>query len=114
MAFKIATNPTYTAQVKVDIPSDNGKTVPKAFGAVFKRLSQSELDGVSDRLAAKELTDSGLIDEVMVGWSDVQDEDGTVLEFNDKNLAALLDVFPVRPTLVKTFFASIAGAKTKN
>lgn len=112
--FKIATNPTYTAQVKVDLPSDNGKTVQKVFSATFKRLSQSELDNVTDRLSAKELTDSGLIGEVLVGWSDVQDENGTTLEFNDANLAALLDVFPVRPTIVKTFFASIAGAKVKN
>jgi len=112
--FKIATNPTYTAQVKVDLPADNGKTVQKVFSATFKRLSQSELDSVTDRLSAKELTDSGLINEVMVGWGDVQDENGNQLEFNDTNLAALLDVFPVRPTIVKTFLATLAGAKAKN
>ena len=114
MSFKIASNPTYKAQVKVELPSDNGKTVSKMFQAIFKRMSQSELDNISERLSAKELTDAALIDEVMVGWEDVQDEDGNVLEFNDKNLATLLDVFPVRPTIVKTFFATINTAKTKN
>jgi hypothetical protein len=112
--FKIATNPTYAAQVKVDMPGDNGKTVQKVFSATFKRLSQSDLDNLVERLNSKDLSDSALIDEVMVGWGDVQDESGTPLEFNDTNLAALLDVYPVRPTIVKTFFASIAGAKAKN
>lgn len=112
--FKISTNPTYTTPVKVDVPGDNGKTEQKAFTAIFKRLSQEELDDVTDRLGAKTLTDKGLIDEVLVGWKDVQDENSTPLEFNETNLAALLNVFPTRPTIVKTFFASISGAKAKN
>jgi hypothetical protein len=112
--FKIATNPTYTTVVKVDMLADKGKTVQNVFSAIFKRLSQSELDNVMERLGSKELSDSGLIEEIMVGWDGVTDESGEPLEFNDTNLAALLDVFPVRPTLVKTFFTSIAGAKAKN
>jgi hypothetical protein len=50
----------------------------------------------------------------LVGWKDVQDENGTLLEFNEANLAAVLNVFPTRMTIVKTFFASISGAKAKN
>jgi hypothetical protein len=112
--FKIATNPSYTAQVRVDVPTDNGKSVQKVFSATFKRLSQAELDNLSDRVSAKELNDSTLIDEVMVGWDGVADENGTPLEFNDQNLAALLNVFPVRPTLIRTFYNSLNTAKTKN
>ena len=112
--FKIAANPTYTTKVRVNMPGDNGKTVQKVFSATFKRLSQSELDNVKERLDSKDLTDGALIDEVMVGWGDVADENGTALEFNEQNLAALLDVFPVRPTIVKTFFDTLHAAKAKN
>lgn len=112
--FKIAVNPTYTAPVKVDIPTDNGKTIPRVFEATFKRLTQTELDNIAERLQAKELTDDQLINEVMVGWGGVADEDGKPLEFNPANLATLLDVYPVRPTIVSTFYATINGARRKN
>jgi len=112
--FKIAANPTYKTKVTVDILGDNGKTTPTVFTAIFKRQSQSELDNMTDRLNAKELLDRDLISEVMVGWGDVADAAGTPLEFNDENLDALLDVHPVRPTIVKAYFASLNGAKAKN
>jgi hypothetical protein len=112
--FKIATTPTYKAKVAVDIPGDNGKVTTKVFSATFKRLQQSDLDDMMARLRSKDLDDRSLIGEVMVGWDDVADEDGNVLEFNEENLDALLEVFPVRPTIVKTFFNSTSAAKVKN
>jgi len=125
--FKLAVNPTYTATVKVAIPSDGGKTIQREFQAEFKRLTQSELDEINDRLLGfkskegeedyeevERLTDDELVRMVMVGWAGVQDESGADLEFNEANLSALLDVFPVRPSIVKTFFATIGGAKVKN
>lgn len=112
--FKIAVNPTYTASVKVDIPSDDGKTIQRMFKAKFKRLPQSELDALTDRLKEKEMDDDAVVRAVMVGWEGVADQDGNALEFNEENLAALLEVFPTRPSIVRTFFATINGSKTKN
>ncbi|WP_136414830.1 phage tail assembly chaperone [Herbaspirillum sp. ST 5-3] len=112
--FKIAVNPTYTAEVKVDVPTDNGKTVQRVFEAKFKRPTQTELDSIYKRIKDSELSDAGLIDEVMVGWSAVADEEGTALEFNPANLAALLEIHPTRPTIVQTFFSTVHGAKRKN
>lgn len=113
--FKIAATPTYKSKVTVDFPGDNGKTVSKVFTAIFKRLSQSELDSLSERVNAGELKDNDVIREVMVGWGDdVGDESGAPLEFNEQNLVALLDLHPVRPTIVKAYYATINGAKAKN
>lgn len=115
--FQLSTNPatqTYLSTVRVEMPGDNGKKKTNEFNARFKRLSQSELDDLSKRLQEGEVNDAGVINEVMVGWDGVKDESGNDVEFNADNLAALLDVHPVRPTLVKAFFVSVYGAATKN
>jgi hypothetical protein len=112
--FKVAVSETYITPVAVDIVGDNNKSKTHVFKARFKRLKQSELESLSERLAAKELTDSALIDEVMVGWQDVADAEGNPLEFNPDNLEALLEIYPTRPTIVRTFFDSHNGAKRKN
>lgn len=112
--FKIAATPTYTAEVKVDVPTDNGKTVQRVFQAKFKRPTQSELDNIYKRINDKELTDHALIDEVMVGWDGVADEEGNALEFSPENLVALLEIHPTRPTIVQRFFDTVHGSQRKN
>lgn len=113
--FKLAQNPTYTAPINVDLPIDGGKVKKLVFTAVFKRQSTSEVASIYERLEAGELNDAKLIDEVMVGWGDdVQDENGDPLEYNDKNKEKLIDIYPVRPSIVRGFFVSINGAKAKN
>lgn len=112
--FKIAQNPSYTAIVNVELPGNHGKAKTVQFTAQFKRLSQTAIESVTQRLNDGELDDAKLIDEVLLGWDGVQDDDGTALEFNDDNLAKLLDIFPTRPSIVKAFFASLKGAKEKN
>jgi hypothetical protein len=109
-----AKNQTYTADVRVEKPGDKGKAKVQVFVARFKRVTQDELDDIHVRLQDGGLKDAALIREVMVGWEKVLGEDGRELEFNDDNLTLVLDDFPVRPTVVKTFFATINSAVTKN
>jgi hypothetical protein len=112
--FKIAQKPSYTALVNVELPGNQGKGKTVQFTAEFKRLSQTAIESVHERANAGELSDSQLLDEVLLGWDGVQDEDGNALEFNDDNLATVLDIFPTRPSIVRAFFASLKGAKEKN
>lgn len=113
--FQIAAkNQTYTADVRVEMPGDKGKAKVQVFVARFKRVTQDELDDIHVRLQEGGLKDAALIREVMVGWEKVADEDGREMEFNDDNLTRVLDVFPVRPTVVQTFFATINAAVRKN
>lgn len=106
--------PTYMHPISVEMPGDNGKPKIQLFKAQFKRLTQSELESLTERLKDGALTDSAMIDEVMVGWDGVTDEKNVPVEFNEVNLAALLEIYPTRPTIVRSFFASIKGAKTGN
>jgi hypothetical protein len=112
--FKIAQKPSYSVLVNVELPGDKGKSKTVQFTALFKRLSQTEIESIHERANEGELKDTELIDEVLIGWDGVQDSDGNALDFNDDNLATLLDIFPVRPTIVKAFFTSLKGAKEKN
>lgn len=112
--FKIAATPTYSATVKVDFILEDGKTETRSFKAKFKRLEQSELDTISEGAREGSMTDSEIVDRVLVGWDGVADEHGNPLEFNPENLKALLNLHPTRPSIVRTFYATIGGSKAKN
>lgn len=112
--FKIATKPTFSATVHVNFPADKGKVNTRAFTAIFKRFSQTQLEDLDERLKSKELDDRAFVHEVMVGWEGVADEQGTVLDFNEENLDALLEMHPTQPTIIRTFYATVGGGKVKN
>ena len=112
--FKLSTTPTYFATVSVEFPDGDGKTKRATFDAEFRRLSQSELESFQQRVSDGILTDSGFAAEVLVGWRGVKDEDDSDLPFSEANRERLLDIYPVRPSVIKAFYESIAGAKAKN
>ncbi|AKU21874.1 hypothetical protein [Massilia sp. NR 4-1] len=113
--IKLSQNPTYTVLVTAEIPGDAGKSIKSSFHIRFKRQSQEEIESIHRRVQASELNDDSLLREVVDGWGkDVQDEHGQELEFNDANLSALLNIYPVRGTTVKAFFDSLKTASQKN
>lgn len=113
--ISIAQNPSYTLPVTANLPSDDGKTTPVKFTLKVKRLTQQEIESVHERIKDGTLNDEKLCKEVIVGWgADVQDENKEPLLFNDDNLQELLSIYPVRPTVVNAFFASLDKAKAKN
>lgn len=118
--IKIAQNPTFTSTVNVEIAGDNGKKIKTSFDIIYKRKGTSEIEDIHRRFALEDgdenqLTDSKLIPEIVAGWgNNVHDEDGNPLPFTEENLAALVDIYPVRPAIVRVFFESLSGAKAKN
>lgn len=126
--IKITPTPTYSTPIVVEMPGDNGKIDKVTFTAIFRRLNIAEIETIHKRLASKvdgtegvddqklqELNDDELVRDVMVGWGkDVLGDDGQPLDFNDANFTALLNIFPVRPTIVRRFFETIANARAKN
>lgn len=125
MAFKIAASPTYKVDVVVHFPGEDGKLRKQSFVAVFKRLTQGEIETLRDRIAARNngallatepqpISDRELLDEVLVGWEGVQDEDGNELLFNEANKDALLALHPTQPRLVAAYLKSLTDAREKN
>lgn len=119
--FSIAVNEQYPTPVEVDIPNGNGKSTTHKFTVYFKRLSQDELDEIHRRLNSSKLLDGEellkddeLMQQVLAGWEGVTDKVGAPLEFNDDTMKTVLNIYPMRPTLVNAFFASIKTSKRKN
>lgn len=108
MAFKLAQNPSYTTPVQVFTPNDKGGFDSSTFKAIFKRCDMTELEALQE----KEQID--VQRAVLVGFSDLLDEDDKELEFNETNVKALLAIPQARAALAKAFWASIFKAETKN
>lgn len=121
---------TFTVPVHVMMLNGDGKKKKVIFKAKFRLLPREELDELNQKIAisnramkaAKEagepwdanspdrFTDADVIDQVMIGWEDVADENNAPIPFGPEALEALLDIHPVRPTIVTTFFNTVYGA----
>lgn len=118
--FKIDLSPSYTYPVTIELVSGNGKLDKFTFTAEFKRLSQDEIDKMSEELTASSnadapLTDSDIIDKVLAGWRDIADAHGKPLAFDSpSDKAVVFSVFGVRKALIQAYFESISGEKRKN
>jgi hypothetical protein len=108
MAFKIALNPSYTVTVKVELPNDRDGFDKSEFKAKFKRCTVAELDDLREKPMDEALK------SVLVGYSNLLDEDNKEVEFNDDNLNALLAIPQARIALNEAFWLSIFKAKEKN
>jgi hypothetical protein len=113
--FKIDENPTYKWPVNVYVPRDGGKFVKATFTAEFKALPQDQIDAVLQSIRDGD-PDANFAGECLVGWSGVQDSDGTDLPYSDEAKTKLLNMSYVRNAVVTDFFESISGgaARRKN
>ena len=127
MSYKLATTPRFSAEVKAEIPGDNGAATKVKFHVFYKRPTTGEFDELVERINAHKRgvpsTDTGLtamsdqdvVDELLVGFGeDLFDDNGNPLEFTRDNVLQLCAVFPMRPALVQGFFDGFLKAKAKN
>ena len=82
MAFVRKKTKVYPWPVEIKTPSETkiGEFETTSFTGKFIRLSRSELDSFESASEYEALK------KVLVGWIDVNEEDGTPLEFSDKVL----------------------------
>lgn len=126
MAFVLKQPDTYNWPVTFDIPVDGGRFAKQTFDAEFKRPKQSRIieiqESVMRRLRAIQrdedtdgmITDQEIADEILVGWSGVEDGEGGEVPFSEKAKQQVLDVPAVTAAVVEAFFDSLKGAKRKN
>lgn len=108
MAFKIAQKNSYKVAVKVQTPNDKNGFDTSEFTAEFKRVGMAELEQI------KELTQKEVIKKVLVGFTDLLDEDNNALDYNETNVDALLDIPQAQLALTEAYWSSIFKAKAKN
>lgn len=110
--FIITQKPTFAWPVKFEIPGD-ARAIRCEFVAEFNRIPQNRIDELTT--GADPVSDEALLDEVMVGWRDVKDEQGNDVEFNAANRRQLLAIPGTRRAIVLAFLEAITGvAKLKN
>lgn len=106
--FKVIKNPEFKAPVKVMAPADGGQR-EYTFNVTFRALTRSEESGF-DALNAASTDD--FLRRIIVGWSGLEDEDGSPFEFSTENLNTLIDLHYVRMGIVQAYTAAISGAKS--
>lgn len=113
--FKIVQETSYKWPVNVFIPRDGGKFTKATFTAEFKALPQGEIDSLLQDSREGD-RDANFSNECLIGWSAVQDADGSELPYSDEAKEKLLQMSYVRNAVVSAFFESISGgaARRKN
>jgi hypothetical protein len=126
MAFVLKQSDTYSWPVSFDVPADGGRFVKQTFDAEFKRPTQSRIveiqEAVLKRLRAVQndentdglITDLEIAEEILVGWSGIDDGEGGAVPYSQKAKEQVLNVPAVSASIVEAFFDSLKGAKRKN
>ena len=126
MAFVLKQSDTYSWPVSFDVPADGGRFIKQTFDAEFKRPTQARIveiqEAVMKRLRAIQndedtdglITDLEIADEILVGWSGIDDGEGAEVPYSQKAKEQVLNVPAVSASIVEAFFDSLKGAKRKN
>lgn len=123
--FVIDLSDSYRWPVAVDVPEDGRHKVMK-FDAEFQRLPQDRINEIhaamQARLVAMQsgestadlIDDTAIADEVLTGWSGIQDGEGEDVPYSEAIKARLLNVPAVAASIVIAWGESLRGAKRKN
>jgi hypothetical protein len=114
--FKLDEEEGYWYPVTLELVDGEGKKRKGDFDAYFARLQQSEITELLSREEGDEpIKDQDICDKVFLKWRKVQGADGSELAVTDENRAKLLDIFPVRPNVVRAWLKSIGiEGRSKN
>ena len=110
--FKIKQTASFYWPVEIHVAQD-GRHEKQSFDAEFRRVGQAELEGLSKRVEARELTDADFVRSVMTGWRGVVD-DGEDVPFSAGALDRLLDIPGIAASIVIAFGKAHAGIVRKN
>tara|TARA_A100001388_G_scaffold208253_1_gene158802 strand:- start:179 stop:511 length:333 start_codon:yes stop_codon:yes gene_type:complete len=105
MAFVRKKTKVYPWPVEIKTPSETkiGEFETTTFTGKFIRLSRSELDSFESS------TEYEALKKVLVGWDDINEEDGTAIEFSDvvlKEFAEDIDFVAGVLDAFKKFYAN--------
>lgn len=101
--FKIGKKDEFWYPVRVESPDENGKPRTETFDAQFRRYTREQFADVMERAGSGSMDDLALARDVLIGWRNVQDDDGGALAYSDDNREILLNVWPVLPAVVSAW-----------
>jgi hypothetical protein len=112
--FVMKKRESYFWPVEYSVPVDGGKYDKQIFEAEFKMLDQSRFDALAEQAGLQAVDDNDFLDEVLLGWRNVKDENGEDAPHNALHRKVLLNLPNMRQTLISAFFESMQGAARKN
>lgn len=108
--LKLAKRLEFTTTVDIHLP---GEAVPETIGVTYRYLTRTEAADFNRDHEADKVED--FLHELMLGWSDVYNEDGSPVEYSHENLRRLLDVVPgAALDLYRGFNNELFGIRVKN
>ena len=110
MAFVRKKTKVYSWPVEIKTPSETkiGEFDTTSFTGKFIRLSRSELDSFETASEYEALK------KVLVGWIDINEEDGTPIEFSDKVLKEFAEDIDFVAGVLDAFKKFYANAQSGN
>jgi hypothetical protein len=122
MALVLKNGDTYFWPITYRQPTTGGRREKQEFQAEFKRLPQSRLAKIQElaqktidkKADADEISDVQVADEILVGWTDIVDDDGEQIQFNKAAKAQLLELPMMAACIIETYFTSLVEEKRKN
>jgi len=110
MAFVRKKTKVYSWPVEVQTPSEEkvGEFETTTFTGKFVRLSRKELDTFDSA------TEYEALKKVLVGWEDINEEDGTPIEFSDKVLKEFSEDIDFVAGVLEAFKKFYANAQVGN
>ena len=110
MEFLRKKTKVYSWPVEVKTPSETniGEFETSEFIGKFRRLSRKELDTFDSA------TEFEALKKVLVGWEDINEEDGTPIEFSDKALKEFAEDIDFVAGVLDAFKKFYANAQSGN
>lgn len=107
MPFKVRKVSSYEWPVKIQVPH-NGRFKEETFTAVFKKIARSAFNDLLEQ------GDDALVQDIVLGWKGIVDEDGEQIEFSEETLREFADDPFFLRGLINSFTESLTGAQAKN
>ena len=110
MAFVRKKTKVYPWPVQIKRPSETkvGEFETATFTGQFRRLSRKELDTFDSE------SEFDALKKVLVGWNDVDEEDGTPIVFSDKTLKEFAEDIDFVAGVLEAFKQFYANAQSGN
>ena len=113
MPFVLDQRPFYKWKVDINVVVD-GKESTESFIGLFKNVTQSRFKEMLKMVEEKQIEDVDVAKEVLMGWEEMENSDGTDVEFNKSNLNKALDVMGFATAVGFAFMESCKVRYEKN
>lgn len=92
--------------VIVESRTKDGRILKQSFKAKFLIPSQTEINDLIGP-DAENVNDEKIIEKVLLGWDEMEDDKGDPLDFTPQNVAEIMEEFPTRPTTVRAWLTLV-------